>query len=364
MKKRINNYLDYIIARGINLKPNGAVEIVTSSYIPEILDMLISRLKKYNPSVIKITFIDGDTLQEEINRDWRGFLDKRISEYNSLIKLGFSRITLLSPFLFPVCRTNSVDLYKAHLNELSFVANYFYNGYGRHTTAAISNLYWAARLELSNDELWDKILSLYKIDNELLGLKDFLNSLKIRELSFKTGLGTNLRVGLINEAKLLGRTWYDRYGNEYEPNIPSLEIYTSPNKYRIDGIMVSSRPLFYKNKLIKDYSLEFKDGRVVANRGLDDILCLDKGLEYVGEIALAITRDDKIYYNTLLDENLGCHLALGCGFLNEIKSPLVNEAGLHIDLVFGTKDIDITLICDDKEIPLFKNGRLEGVKLC
>ena len=359
LKKRINKYLDYIVARGINLKKGETVEIVTSSYIPNILQCLIEKLKKHNVGKINITYIDGPLIDMEINSNWRAYLDKRIRMYESLIAKGFLRITLLSPFLFPIARTDSVDAYKKHLNELEFVSSYFFEGKSRHTTAVVANQYWANKMQIGEDELWNRILSLYKYDRGIHFLRKKLDKFKIKELYFKTGLGTNLVVGLIDNYKLLGNVWKDKNGILYEPNIPSLEIYTSPNKYKVNGKLVSSRPLFYKNRLIENYSLEFKDGMVINNVGLSEILKLDSSLNYTGEIAIVIPRDDKIYYNTLMDENLGSHLALGCGFFNEIDSDLVNKSSYHIDLVFGTNDINIDLLCNDgRLIKIIENGKI------
>ena len=359
LKRKINNYLDYIVARGINPQKGENVEVVTSSYIPDILDCLIIKLKKHHVGDIKVTYIDGPLLDMEINTNWRAYLDKRIKMYNSLIKKGFLRINLLSPFLFPIARTDSVDAYRKHLNELEFVSSYFFDGKSRHTTAVVANRYWANKMQIGEEELWNRILSLYKLDGGLTYLRGKLEKLKIKELYFKTSLGTNLAIGLIDNTKLLGRVWKDNNGILFEPNIPSLEIYTSPNKYKVNGRLVSSRPLFYKNRLIEKYSLDFKNGRVINNVGLSEILKLDSSLSYVGEIAVVIPRDDKIYYNTLMDENLGCHLALGCGFLNEGDNNLINKSSYHIDLVFGTNDIDIDILCDDGNfISLIKNGKI------
>ncbi len=357
LQRKISKYLEYIVNRGINPRPKQPIEIITSSYIPDVLEGIIEALKGRDVGEITITYIDGKKLEEEINRDPLGLIEKRIKMYESLIEAKFARITLLSPFLFPLARTDSIDAYKANSKRLYFVNDYFNSKLSQHTIAAIANPYWAFKLELSLDELWDKIIVMNEERHTLaLALKN-IEELRLDSMLFETSLGTRLRVGLIPGARLLSNVHKTIDNISYEPNIPSVEIYTSPNKYEVDGVLVLSRPLYYQGLFIRKGRLEFKAGRVINSYGLDEILGLDEGLFYAGEIALVIPHDDTIYYNTLMDENMGAHLALGEGFSEDICSELVNRCRYHIDLVFGTNDINVTGYSNNKAYELLKNGK-------
>ena len=119
--------------------------------------------------------------------------------------------------------------------------------------------------------------------------------------------------------------------------MPTEEVFTSPHYSKTKGIVYSSKPLEYQGNLIEDFHLEFKNGKVVsydAKKGkeiLKGILETDEGSSYLGEVALVdisspIARINKIFLNTLIDENSCCHLALGQSFGECMKDGLQKES--------------------------------------
>ena len=356
LKKKISNYYDYILKFGISIKENDYVEIVTTSYLGQYLDLLIERIKVYNANII-LTFIDGDDLESIINGDYNSYIDEKINMYHNLIEKGFKRLTIISPFFPPLTRTKNAIEYLKQNYKMLFVRNYFLKN--PHSIFPIANIYWAHKMQTTIEELWNQIFDYCYKTSELEYFKDELDNLNLKALHFKTSLGTDLYVGIPKDSKFLGKKW-NSFGIEYQPNIPCLEIFISPDKYKVDGILASSKPLFYSNQLIKEYKLVFKDGEVIENQGLDDILNLDPNLKYAGEIAIVLDFNPTLFYSTIMDENSGCHLALGNGYdegVVDIKT--INHSKYHIDLVFGTNDIDIDGIDNnDNVIPIVKNGKL------
>ena len=100
---------------------------------------------------------------------------------------------------------------------------------------------------------------------------------------------------------------------------------------------------------------------------------MDEGACKLGEVALVpfdspINNTGILFFNTLYDENAACHLALGIGFNNtikdfekysneEIKKMGVNDSGIHVDFMIGSKDLNITgYTRDGKQVPIFRNG--------
>ena len=240
------------------------------------------------------------------------------------------------------------------------------------------------------EKLWEAILSTSRVDEDPIAawkkhnadLKarcDYLNALGIETLEYKAANGTNLRIGMIEEAIFCGGAETTQSGVAFNPNIPSEECFISPKKDKAEGIVYSSKPLSYQGQLIDHFWLKFEDGKVsdahaeVNDELLQKMLNMDEGARYLGECALVpydspINRTGLLFYNTLFDENACCHLALGMGFpdtirdhhnktLEECRALGVNDSMIHEDFMIGTPDLTITAYCrDGKTVPVFKNG--------
>lgn len=206
-----------------------------------------------------------------------------------------------------------------------------------------------------------------------------LNKYAFSALRFENSLGTELTVGLVKKHIWLGGASTSRAGNDFFPNMPTEEIFTMPDKDRVNGRVVASMPLSYRGSLCKGFSIDFKDGCAVswsAEQGsdvLDNIFGTDEGAKRLGEVALIphsspISDMGILFYNTLFDENASCHLALGDCYPDTVKggeemsreelSKLGgNESAVHVDFMFGTSDMKVTGITENgEEIPVFENG--------
>ena len=148
---------------------------------------------------------------------------------------------------------------------------------------------------------------------------------------------------------------------------------------KLNGVVYSTKPLNYGGSLIDDFKIEFKDGRVVdyeAKIGqeiLKDLLDIDEGAKYLGEVALVphsspISTSNIIFYNTLFDENASCHLAFGKAYPTslqggegmteeELEMAGVNNSLTHEDFMIGSSDLSIVgTTYDDEKIQIFKDG--------
>jgi len=167
-------------------------------------------------------------------------------------------------------------------------------------------------------------------------------------------------------------------GQEFVANMPTEEVFTLPKLDGINGKVYSSMPLNYNGNLIKNFNFTFKDGLVVeyfAEEGyetLKEMLESDEGAKRLGEVALVpydspISNQNILFFNTLLDENASCHLALGKAYpmidgAKKMDSEMMRERGIndsliHVDFMIGTKDLDIIGVKENgEEVQLFKNG--------
>lgn len=263
--------------------------------------------------------------------------------------------------------------------------------------AAVPSKAWAKkvfpneRTSTAVEKLWEAILYTARAEGDgiknweehNLDLKrryEYLNSLGITELHYKSANGTDLRVGLLPEGRFMGGS-DTLLGSdvEYNANIPSEEIFTSPDRNRADGIVYASMPLSHQGSLIENFYFRLEGGKIVEAHAeknetlLNSILDMDEGARYLGECALVpydspIRNAGILFYNTLFDENAACHLAFGEGFsscvrdyekytLEEIHKLGVNDSIVHVDFMIGTADLSITAkTADGKDVPIFTNG--------
>ena len=239
--------------------------------------------------------------------------------------------------------------------------------------------------------LWDAILKTSRFcedpekawakhDEELAKHAAHLNSLNLDYLHYESSNGTNFKVWLNEKALWLsgGETIKDT-GVYYNPNIPTEECFTTPIAGKAEGIVFSTKPLSYNGELIENFSIRFKEGKVVevhAEKGehvFKEMVAMDEGACKLGEVALVpydspINNTGILFFSTLYDENAACHLALGLGFNNaikdyekysyeELKNMGVNDSGIHVDFMIGSKDLNITgYTRDGKKVAIFKNG--------
>lgn len=270
-------------------------------------------------------------------------------------------------------------------------------GINRWCIAGAPTLGWANKVfpEQSNKEaihsLWQTIFkTVYLNDKDPLKRWDehrksfearvkALNDMKIKTLHYTNSLGTDLTIGLNKDYLFAGGGSYTTDGIYSFPNMPTEEIFTSPNKYQVDGIVYNALPLYYSGHMIDQFSITFKEGRAieyhakVGEEVLASIIETDEGSHYLGEVALIpydspISKMNLLFYNTLYDENASCHLALGKGFSECIKDGLsmnkkqllkkgVNDSLTHVDFMIGTDDLSIEATLENNEkVMIFKDG--------
>lgn len=251
---------------------------------------------------------------------------------------------------------------------------------------------WAAKIfpklpaDQQMDALWQQIFKLCRIDQpdpvaawkkhieQLKAVSKYLNAKRYHALHY-TGPGTDFTVGLP-----VGHIWNSAQsdtlgGITFTPNLPTEEVFTAGDKNRAEGQLKASMPLSYGGRLVEDFSVTFKDGRVVsatAKKGqgvLNDILASDDGAGRVGEIALVphsspIAQSGLLFYNTLYDENAACHIAIGRAYRFTVEGGETmsaeqfaaaggNDSLVHVDFMVGSDKLDID--------GLSKDGKAEAV---
>jgi aminopeptidase len=185
------------------------------------------------------------------------------------------------------------------------------------------------------------------------------------------GPGTELTVGLLPTSVWEGGSTTTVDGVEHMPNIPTEEVYTTPDPTRADGVVRATKPLDVGGTIINGLEVRFEGGRAVdiqADSGADVLrerATYDADASRLGELAL-VDREGRIgtlgttFYNTLLDENAASHVALGNAYeitVGPEDVPKINKSAIHIDFMIGGDDVRVTGITGDGEqVPVLLNG--------
>ena len=246
------------------------------------------------------------------------------------------------------------------------------------TKKAVEKL-WEAILYTSRADGPDPIKAWKEHNDYIRGKCDILNDLGLDSLEYSASNGTSLKVGLIDGTVFMGGCEDTLQGRGFNANIPSEEVFISPDRDRAEGIVYSTRPLSYNGQLIENFSVRFENGKVTEVHAekneelLKQLVSMDDGAAHLGECALVpydspIRKSELTFYNTLFDENAACHLALGAGFTNtlvgydkltveECHKRGINESMVHEDFMIGTPDLKIVgNKKDGTSVLIFENG--------
>jgi len=207
---------------------------------------------------------------------------------------------------------------------------------------------------------------------------EWLNGQRFSALHYSAP-GTNLTIGLADGNEWEGGASTAKNGITCNANIPTEEVFTTPHCRRVNGRVVSSKPLSYQGTLIDNIQVKFEEGRIVearASRGeevLNKVLDTDDGARRLGEVALVphsspISKSGLLFFNTLFDENAASHIALGQCYSKcfidgakltpqQIAAQGGNQSLIHIDWMIGSDKTDIDGIhADGRRVPVFRKG--------
>jgi aminopeptidase len=195
-----------------------------------------------------------------------------------------------------------------------------------------------------------------------------------------SGGGTDLTVGLIPSARWMTGEFETTWGHRYVANLPTEEVFTTPDWRRAAGIVRATRPLARSGALVEDLELRFEDGRIVevqAAGGADLVraeVATDDGAASLGEIALVddsspIGRSGLTFVDTLFDENASSHLAYGSGIVKAVPGAAelehherpalgLNVSRVHTDVVIGGPHLRIEGVTEAGDhVPILVGGQ-------
>jgi aminopeptidase len=234
------------------------------------------------------------------------------------------------------------------------------------------------------DRLWEQVLHVCRMDeadpesawrernNALGGVAQRLTERRFDALHLHGG-GTDLTVGLLPTSRWVGGGEVTVDGVAHMANLPTEEVFTSPDPERADGIVRATKPLHTQGRIIEGLSVRFEGGRAVQiDAGseadaeiLRTLAAEDDGGTHLGEVALVdgegrIGPLDTVFYDTLLDENAASHIALGSAYENAVGAEdleRINRSSIHVDFMVGSAEVDVDGITRDGErVPVLRQS--------
>ncbi|HDE5301492.1 TPA: aminopeptidase [Staphylococcus aureus] len=405
-KEKLQQYAELLAKVGMNVQPKQPVFIRSSVETLELTHLIVEEAYHCGASDVRVVYSDPTLKRLKFeNESVEHFANHEIKSYDvearmDYVKRGAANLALISedPDLMDGIDSQKLQAFQQQ-NARAF------KGYMESVqknqfpwvVAAFPSKAWAKRVypELSVEEAYikfiDEVFDIVRIDGNdpvenwrqhIANLSVYAQKLQQKNYHalHYVSEGTDLTVGLAKN-----HIWEDAtsYVNGKEQafiaNIPTEEVFTAPDRNRVDGYVTNKLPLSYNGTIIDQFKLMFKDGEIIdfsAEKGeavLKDLINTDEGSRRLGEVALVpddspISNRNTIFYNTLFDENAACHLAIGSAYAFNIEGGTemtveekiasgLNDSNVHVDFMIGSSDLTIYGIFEDgsKEL-VFENG--------
>jgi aminopeptidase len=282
---------------------------------------------------------------------------------------------------------------RARMRDVIEVGYRLTDGLINWSIVAYPNEGWARAVfgEPDVERLWQAVAKAVRLDEpdpvaswgehlDQLGRRSkALNKRRFDALRYR-GPGTNLTVGLLADSVWLSaREVTTGNGIPFVANMPTEEVFTTPDARRVEGTVTSTYPLVLLGNIIRNLRIRFEEGRAVevhADEGEDVIrayVATDEGSGRLGEVALVdrtsrVGQSGLVFYDTLFDENAAAHIALGNAVLpatpdaaglddEDRRSRGINVSSIHADFMIGSPEVDIWGVdTAGNETPILANG--------
>ena len=392
----LDRYAELIVGFGANVQPDQVVAIEAALEAAPLVRRLARLAYERGARYVDVVYFDAavkkiriESAPEESLSWVPPWLGRRMLDLGDL---DAARI-VLSP-LIPPGFLEGTDPGRAGRDRLPTVRELFKVVDDRSVAWTVSPFpteKWAQRVfpELEPEEaveaLWRDVEHVCRLDepdpveawrrriDEIWQAASRLDELDLDALRFR-GPGTDLTVALLPSSRFAkdGGAVTTRTGVHHVPNLPTEELFTTPDPERTEGVVASTKPLDVGGSVVEGLRIRFEGGRAVdieADENADTLrqrCATDEGAARLGEVALVDGKSrigslGRTFFNTLLDENAASHVALGDAYSSPIADaadlPRINESEIHVDFMIGSDDVAVSGVTrDGDEVPLLVGG--------
>ncbi len=404
-----HRYAELIAAHGLNVQPGQMVNINTEPVHRDFALLVAEKCYERGAKYVELALNDprGDRLRIEKSQpaDLSFAPAYYTAKFTELVDQQAANLRIIGmefPDLLSAADPKRVQTLTIHRSKA--IKYFFDNGIGRSQVhwcvAAAATPLWGKKIypaltpEKACEALWQDILAMCRADkpacidlwrehNERLQRRaKKLTEMKIKELRF-LGPGTDLVVGLTDRAIWKGGQERSTRGLWFEPNLPTEEVFTTPDFRKTSGHVRATRPFMINGRMIENLSAKFENGSIadfMATGGVDTFkayISSDDGARRLGEVALVgidspVYQAGKVFQEILFDENAACHIAVGQAYkfcieggtdLDTAGAAAIgcNESAVHTDMMISNADVDVTAtLYDGRSIALLQAGQWMG----
>ncbi len=400
-KDKMEKYAEVVLKVGLNLQPNQRL-FIRSSYkfgvnieLVPFIRIIVEKAYKMGARFVEVIWDDEELHRiryENAPRDsFEEFPHWRNNLVTKYLKNGDALLSIPSEdpdLLLDQDQDLVSQVQRARLESAKEYVPLVSSGASNWCICTAPSSGWAKKL-FPNDtpqqrleKFWDVLFKICRIDSEnpvaawtnhfdkLKHRLSYLNNKSFSSLKL-TAPGTDLTIGLPDNHIWKGGPWESLNHITFTPNIPTEEVFTIPHKDKTEGKVTTSKPLYYGGTLIDEFTLKFSKGKVAEvisekyKSILEKFINMDEGSNSLGEVALVansspISQTGMLFYNTLIDENASCHIALGNGIKpcikdsNKMNDEAYAAAGgnssmIHIDFMIGSEHMNIKGVTNDGE---------------
>lgn len=399
----LDAYTDVILSGALSIKKKDRLWIRSEPVHRELAGMLAAKAYRMGAEFVRVSLEDPlfDRIRVD-NSSEDSFLDYVAgyteTMFKSVVDDGFRSLALRGPADPDLMQGVNPDRLARMSKAFSMARRGFMSAVSSNripwNVCLAPTEAWASKVlgssENWEERIWDVLIPILRLDaespaeawrnhdRELKRRALFLNERAFAGFHF-TGSGTDLTVGMLPDRRFCGGSCSSSDGTVFFPNIPTEEVFSTPDMNATRGKVVCTRPVTVLGAQVENAWFSFSGGKVTGcgasknGNVLEKYIETDSGAGQLGEIALVgtdspIYRSGMVFHNILFDENATCHIALGNGYTDcieggtgmssgELTATGCNQSLVHTDFMIGGEGVDVSGITPGgTETVIIKNG--------